>query len=65
MEHNYYSYTREELLDNPRIPMIVMEDNPTVFRALAEEMVAEIKRKNERSETTVFICPVGPVGQYP
>ncbi|MGN1313546.1 MAG: glucosamine-6-phosphate isomerase [Lachnospiraceae bacterium] len=65
MEHNYYSYTKEELLDNPRIPMIVMEDNPTVFRALAEEMVAEIKRKNERNETTVFICPVGPVGQYP
>lgn len=65
MHHDYYYYNKEELLQNPKIPLIVMEDNPTVFKALAEEMVAEIKRKNELGETTVFICPVGPVGQYP
>ena len=28
-------------------------------------MVDEIKRKNALGERTVFICPVGPVGQYP
>ena len=28
-------------------------------------MVEEIKRKNALGENTVFICPVGPVGQYP
>ena len=28
-------------------------------------MADEIKRKNALGEKTVFICPVGPVGQYP
>lgn len=65
MKHDYYYYTKEELLKAPKIPLIVMEDNPTVFKAMAEEMVEEIKRKNELGENTVFICPVGPVGQYP
>lgn len=63
--HDYYYYNKEQLLDSPKIPLIVMEDNPTVFRALAREMADEIKRKNALGETTVFICPVGPVGQYP
>ena len=65
MYHNYYNYGKKELLENPRLPLIVMEDNPTVFRAMAEEMVEEIKRINARGENTVMICPVGPVGQYP
>ncbi|MBQ9990182.1 MAG: glucosamine-6-phosphate isomerase [Lachnospiraceae bacterium] len=65
MSHEYYGYTKEELLKHPRIPLIVMEDNPAVFKALAKEMAEEIKRKNGLGENTVFICPVGPVGQYP
>ena len=65
MRHEYYYYNKEELLKNPKIPLIVMEDNPAVFRSMAEEMVEEIKRKNALGEKTVFICPVGPVGQYP
>ena len=64
MQHDYYYYNKEQLLKSPKIPLVVMEDNPTVFKAIAEEMVAEIKRKNELGEKTVFICPVGPVGQY-
>ena len=46
MRHEYYYYNKEELLKNPKIPLIVMEDNPAVFRSMAEEMVEEIKRKN-------------------
>jgi len=65
MEHKYYSYSKQELLNAPKIPLMVMEDNPTIFRSLAEEMVQEIERKNALGETTVFICPVGPVGHYP
>lgn len=65
MFHEYYYYDRERLLESPKIPLIVREDNATVFRELAEEMVEEIKRKNALGEKTVFICPVGPVGQYP
>ncbi len=63
--HDYYYYTKEELLSNPKIPLIVMEDNAAVFQSIAEEMVEEIERKNALGEKTVFICPVGPVGQYP
>ncbi|MCI6553365.1 MAG: glucosamine-6-phosphate isomerase [Lachnospiraceae bacterium] len=65
MKHDYYYYDRQELVSNPKIPLIVMEDNATVFQAMAEEMAEEIKRKNALGEHTVFICPVGPVGQYP
>lgn len=65
MKHEYYYYTKEELMKTPKIPIVVMEDNQTVFQAMAEEMVREIKRKNALGERTVFICPVGPVGQYP
>ncbi len=64
MHHNYYYYNKEDLLKSPKIPLVVMENNNTVFKAMAEEMLAEIKRKNAMGEKTVFICPVGPVGQY-
>ena len=66
MRHAYYSYSKEELVsNNPKLPVIVMEDNAAVFRSMAEEMTEEIKMHNEKGEKTVFICPVGPVGQYP
>lgn len=65
MKHDYYYYTKEELLNAPKLPLIVMEDNKMVFQDIAKEMVDEIKRKNNLGEKTVFICPVGPIGQYP
>lgn len=49
----------------PKIPVEVMADNAAVFSAIAREMADEIIRKNALGERTVFICPVGPVGQYP
>lgn len=64
MTHEYYAYDREELLKEPKIPLIVMDDNQIIFESIAREMVEEIERKNALNETTVFICPVGPVGQY-
>lgn len=65
MKHDYYYYNREELLASPKIPIRVMKDNAAVFFAMAEEMAGEIKSRNAMGERTVFICPVGPVGQYP
>jgi glucosamine-6-phosphate deaminase len=65
MKHEYNYYNKEELLANPKLPIEVKEDNAAVFRAIAEEMAQEIKRKNALGEKTVFICPVGPIGQYP
>lgn len=63
--HDYYYFSKEELLKNPKIPLIVMEDNVQVFQSIANEMVAEIEQNNALNKKTVFICPVGPVGQYP
>ena len=42
--HDYYYYTKEELLRAPKIPLIVMEDNQTVFQAMAKEMAAAANR---------------------
>lgn len=65
MAQKYYQYTKEELLADPKIPLICMEDNGQVFKTMAEQMIEEIQHHNEKGEKTVFICPVGPVGQYP
>lgn len=65
MRHDYYFYDRQELLSAPKVPIEVLPDNAAVFQAIAWEMADEIKRKNALGESTVFICPVGPVGQYP
>ena len=65
MRHEYYYYNREQLLAAPKLPITVMADNATVFQTMAREMADEIRRKNALGEKTVFICPVGPVGQYP
>ena len=65
MRHDYYYYNREQLLAAPKVPIQVLADNAAVFQAIAREMADEIKAHNERGERTVFICPVGPVGQYP
>ncbi|MEG2349975.1 MAG: glucosamine-6-phosphate isomerase, partial [Hungatella sp.] len=65
MRHEYYSYTKEQLLKNPKLPLICMENNQQIFQQMAEQMVEEIEAHNAKGEKTVFICPVGPVGQYP
>lgn len=65
MKHDYYYYDRAQLLAAPKLPLEVLPDNDAVFQTMAREMADEIRRKNALGETTVFICPVGPVGQYP
>ena len=62
----YYSYDREQLLNNgPKLPLFCEKDNETVFRNMARQMVDEICANNKKGQKTVMICPVGPVGQYP
>lgn len=62
----YYEYDRRQLVENkPRIPLSILPTNAEVFSAMAAEMIAEIEKNNAEGKKTVFICPVGPVGQYP
>ena len=65
MYHEYYDYDKAQLLSAPKIPMEVMADKPAVFQAIAREMADFIQQQNAAGKTTVFICPVGPIGQYP
>lgn len=64
-KHEYYRFNKAQLLTNPKIPLRCKPDNETVFRDMAGQMADEIRLHNSRGETTVMICPVGPVGQYP
>lgn len=65
MDNNYFGYTKEQLQSNPKIPLVILAENKDVFINIAQEMSGEIEKNNERNKKTVFICPVGPVGQYP
>ena len=62
---NYYQISAEDLGKDAKIPLVKLGDSGEVFYEMALEMVTTIKEHNAAGKTTVFICPVGPVGQYP
>ncbi len=62
---DYYRITPQELGQDARIPILKLGDSGEVFYELAKEMVDTIRQNNGEGRRTVFICPVGPVGQYP
>ncbi len=65
MDMEYYRIPPEELGIGAKIPIVKLGDSGEVFYELALQMVDEIKKNNALGQRTVFICPVGPVGQYP
>ena len=65
MNMNYYQISAEELGKNAKVPLLKLGDSGEVFYEIALEMVNEIEKNNAIGRRTVFICPVGPVGQYP
>ena len=65
MNMDYYQISAEELGQNAKVPLLKLGDSGEVFYELALEMVSEIEKNNAVGRRTVFICPVGPVGQYP
>lgn len=62
---NYYQISAAELGKDAKIPLLKLGDSGEVFYEIALEMISEIKQNNAAGKKTVFICPVGPVGQYP
>ena len=65
MNMDYYQISAEELGQNAKVPLLKLGDSGEVFYELALEMIGEIEKNNAVGRRTVFICPVGPVGQYP
>ena len=62
---DYFQISAQDLGKDAKIPVVKLGDSGEVFYELALEMVNTIREHNARGEKTVFICPVGPVGQYP
>ena len=62
---DYFKIPASELGKDSKIPVYPLGDSGEVFYELALEMVNTIKEHNAEGRKTVFICPVGPVGQYP
>ncbi|MBQ9197380.1 MAG: glucosamine-6-phosphate isomerase [Clostridia bacterium] len=63
--HDYYRIPAGELGKNAKIPLKCLGDSGEIFYEMALEMVETIQRNNAQGKRTVFIVPVGPVGQYP
>ena len=63
--HDYYSYSMEELAKESKIPVFAKSSSEEVFRLMADIMADTIVEHNKEGKNTVFIVPVGPVGQYP
>ena len=62
---DYFQIPAQDLGKHAKIPVLPLGDSGEIFYELALEMVSTIQDHNARGEKTVFICPVGPVGQYP
>ena len=62
---SFYQISAQDLGKEAKIPLLKLGDSGEVFYEIALEMVNTIKEHNAAGKKTVFICPVGPVGQYP
>ena len=62
---DYFMLKEDGLLENSRIPIVSLGTAGEVFYEMALDMIDHIKANNQAGKRTVFICPVGPVGQYP
>jgi len=56
---------KEEVGKGSRIKTQILPTAEDLVRDFAKVMAEEIKKNNEQGNPTVFICPVGPIGQYP
>ncbi len=60
---NYLKYNGEKLFEG-KIPLLVFDNPEAAFKDMADKMVEEIIENNLAGKKTLFIVPLGPVGQY-
>ncbi|MCD8323066.1 MAG: glucosamine-6-phosphate isomerase [Oscillospiraceae bacterium] len=65
MSYEYYHIPPQQLGEGACLPLVKLGDSGEVFYELASLMCREIRENNAANRSTVMICPVGPVGQYP
>ncbi len=54
----------DEGLTKGKIPIDIYQDKETTFLEMAKLMANTIKENNKNGKRTLFIVPLGPVGQY-
>jgi glucosamine-6-phosphate deaminase len=62
---DYYRIPKEELGMGSKIPLVTRGGAAEVFASAADDMAGTVEARNAEGLRTVFIVPVGPVGQYP
>ncbi|GMQ59043.1 glucosamine-6-phosphate isomerase [Vallitalea sediminicola] len=62
--NDYFTIGEDKLGENSKIPLEIMDTEDDMYHDMAWAMFDAIKENNENGKNTVFICPVGPVGQY-
>lgn len=65
MCHKVLTIPREEIEKCGMMELKVLGSEGELFYEMALEMIHTIESNNREGQKTVFICPVGPVGQYP
>lgn len=63
--HTYYKLSSQELGRDAKLPILKVGSSDEAFYELAREMTDTIRDHNSRGKSSIFIVPVGPVGQYP
>jgi len=56
--------SEEEILNNNKIKVYLVEDRIDIYNDIARVMVNKLKENNQKGNITSFILPVGPRGQY-
>ena len=60
----YENVTREELIRDAKTPIRIVETEQDMYEDMAQVMFDCITENNAAGKNTVFIVPVGPIGQY-
>lgn len=60
----FETISKEELLKQTKIPLEVVDTEDDIYYHMALDMLDRIVENNAQGKPTVFIVPVGPVGQY-
>ena len=60
----YEEITKEQLGIGSPIDLEIVPDEDSIYEHMAKDMFKRITANNAAGKKTVFIVPVGPVGQY-
>jgi glucosamine-6-phosphate deaminase len=61
---DYFSISEEEILNNDKIKVYLVENKTDIYNEIARTMAEKVKENNREGIPTSFILPVGPKEQY-